>query len=226
MNTAIGAGVTNFKLGVSSYPDVVAKRWKIKLGLAQLATNIIDKFGMKITGGKVVRNVDGTNTPSKHSFGDAVDMVGTSEKMQAAANYAAGKPGVTEVIFNKRAWTPGRGWHKFTPANGKTDASSLHTNHVHIGGMFDNKMIPMDIFASSEDESTASGMRDNLTNPDIGSIGAMDVFNGWERKVAKIVAIGFYPILIAVALLSLTIAFKPKTDIINVISKIAKVARR
>ena len=84
----------------------------------------------------------------------------------------------------------------------------------------------MDIFGSSEDDSTASGMRDNLTNPDIGSIGAMDIFNGWERKVAKIVAIGFYPILIVIALLSLTIAFKPKTDIINVISKIAKAARK
>jgi hypothetical protein len=48
----------------------------------------------------------------------------------AVAN--ADRLGVMYVIWFRRIWTPGRGWHAYNNPFGGDDPSGWHTNHVHI----------------------------------------------------------------------------------------------
>ena len=78
------------------------------------------------------RNIAGTNTPSQHSIGNAIDWHGKKGPgdpvMQKLADYLvsnASKYNFVNVIYNKKIWNSPKGWHVY---NGKNP----HTDHVHV----------------------------------------------------------------------------------------------
>lgn len=81
--------------------------------------------GMKFMGGFNDRNVRGGNTKSMHAYGRAFDLGGTPQQMQKAANDATKLKNVQYVIYNRKIWSPSKGWQ---PYNGQ----SPHTDHVHV----------------------------------------------------------------------------------------------
>jgi hypothetical protein len=68
------------------------------------------------------RNIEGTNTPSLHNQGLALDL--RSKNLQELANWAIQQPGVKTVIYNKQAWSPSKGWHPYS--------KNPHLDHVHV----------------------------------------------------------------------------------------------
>jgi hypothetical protein len=78
------------------------------------------------------RNIAGTNTPSQHSFGNAIDWHGKAgpgdSVMQELADYLvtnASKYNIANVIYDRKIWNPKRGWNTY-------HGQSLHTDHVHV----------------------------------------------------------------------------------------------
>ena len=91
--------------------------------------------GVTFMGGKVVRNVAGTSTPSQHSYGNAIDIGGTPETMLAVANWIAanaGSLGVGYLIFNMKDYSPSKGWGTYWYKG--SDPNMQHRNHVHVQG--------------------------------------------------------------------------------------------
>lgn len=65
---------------------------------------------------------------SQHAYCNAEDIHGTAAVMQAVANFLvheAGRLNVENVIYNRRIWNAGQGWHAYTGEN-------PHTDHVHV----------------------------------------------------------------------------------------------
>ena len=80
-------------------------------------------------GSHVVRNIAGTNTPSQHSYGNAIDIGGSQQELDQIATWAARHAqqlGISQVIYQTSIWTPGEGWHPYSGVP--------HTNHVHLTG--------------------------------------------------------------------------------------------
>ena len=78
------------------------------------------------------RNIAGSNTPSQHNYGNAIDWHGKRGKydpvMQKLADYLvsnASKYNIVNVIYNKKIWNSPKGWHVYNGEN-------PHTNHVHV----------------------------------------------------------------------------------------------
>jgi hypothetical protein len=85
--------------------------------------------GLTNMGTHNVRNVAGTNTPSEHSYGNAIDIGGTGRTLAEVASWAvahAAKLGISQVIYQTSIWTTGQGWHPYTGVP--------HTTHVHLSG--------------------------------------------------------------------------------------------
>ncbi len=86
-------------------------------------------------GGFADRNIGGTNTPSEHSKGLAIDVMVSAYTDKALGDRIAGyfsgpgaaAWGVNNVIWNRQVTNAGRGW-AWGPYTGK----SPHTDHVHI----------------------------------------------------------------------------------------------
>lgn len=68
------------------------------------------------------RNVQGTSTPSLHNDGLALDL--RAKDLQAVADWAVKQPGIQTVIFNRRIWSPGKGWRPYD--------KDPHLDHVHV----------------------------------------------------------------------------------------------
>lgn len=78
------------------------------------------------------RNIAGTNTPSQHSYGNAIDWHGAKgigdPIMQELADYLvdnASKYHIANVIYNRKIWNQPNGWYHYSGQN-------PHTNHVHV----------------------------------------------------------------------------------------------
>jgi len=78
------------------------------------------------------RNVAGTDIPSEHNIGNAIDWHGAKgigdPVMQELADYLVANHSVysaKNVIYNRRIWNSPKGWHAYKGEN-------PHTNHVHI----------------------------------------------------------------------------------------------
>lgn len=78
------------------------------------------------------RNIAGTNTPSQHSYGNAIDWHGAKgigdPIMQELANYLvdnASKYNIANVIYNRKIWNQTRGWYSYSGQN-------PHIDHVHV----------------------------------------------------------------------------------------------
>lgn len=69
------------------------------------------------------RNIAGTNIPSAHSWGGALDLFGGD--LKAKAEWATRQKGVKNVIYNRKIWTPAKGWRRYT-------GQDPHTGHVHV----------------------------------------------------------------------------------------------
>lgn len=69
------------------------------------------------------------HTPSQHAYGRAVDMMhptGAPRQLgDDLAAYLTTVPGVAEVIWWRRRWTPALGWRRYT-------GLSPHEDHVHV----------------------------------------------------------------------------------------------
>ena len=85
--------------------------------------------GLTNLGTHVVRNIAGTNTPSQHSYGNAIDFGGSPKQLSQLATWAADnarKLNISQVIYRDSIWTSSGGWHPYT--------SGGHETHVHITG--------------------------------------------------------------------------------------------
>jgi hypothetical protein len=78
------------------------------------------------------RNIAGTNTPSQHSMGNAIDWhgkKGTGDPvMQKLANWLVKNADIIQaqnIIYNRKIWNPSQGWHAYSGV-------SPHTDHVHV----------------------------------------------------------------------------------------------
>jgi len=69
------------------------------------------------------RMIQGTNTPSLHNNGLALDLY--DKDLQSVADWALQQPGIKTVIYNRQIWSPGRGWRPYTKGD-------PHTTHVHV----------------------------------------------------------------------------------------------
>lgn len=67
----------------------------------------------------------GSTKLSLHTWGLAMDWYG-GLRNQALANWATTYPNIQVVIFNRKIWTPARGWHDYR-SNGDP-----HIDHVHV----------------------------------------------------------------------------------------------
>jgi hypothetical protein len=73
------------------------------------------------------RNIQGTNTPSLHNQGLALDLYpGKDQNLQDVADWAISQPGVKTVIYNRQVWNPTQGWHPYS------EKGDPHTTHVHV----------------------------------------------------------------------------------------------
>lgn len=68
------------------------------------------------------RNIAGTNVPSLHNQGLALDLY--DPNLPAVADWAIRQPGVRSVIYNKRIWHPETGWKAYD--------KDPHLTHVHV----------------------------------------------------------------------------------------------
>jgi hypothetical protein len=87
-------------------------------------------------GGKAVRNIGTTSSPSEHALGNALDFHGKQgvgdPVMQELADYLvsnASSLSVKNVIYNKKIWNSPRGWHDYSWTS---IGGSPHTDHVHV----------------------------------------------------------------------------------------------
>jgi hypothetical protein len=78
------------------------------------------------------RNIAGTNTPSQHSMGNAIDWHGKKgigdPVMQKLANWLVKNADIIQaqnIIYNRKIWNPSHGWHAYSGV-------SPHTDHVHV----------------------------------------------------------------------------------------------
>ena len=78
------------------------------------------------------RNIAGTNTPSQHSMGNAIDWHGKKgigdPVMQKLANWLVKNADIIQaqnIIYNRKIWNPSQGWHAYSGV-------SPHTDHVHV----------------------------------------------------------------------------------------------
>lgn len=96
--------------------------------VSQLSNEFQQQFGgTSQIGSGEPRNIKGTNTPSLHNEKAAADLFPQSrEQLPATALWATQQPGVQTVIYNRRVWTPAKGWHAYTT---KGDP---HLDHVHV----------------------------------------------------------------------------------------------
>jgi len=91
-----------------------------------IAQDLSRRYGVRMTSGyRRGAVIAGTNRPSLHASGLAIDMAGTPVQMATVANSARNLPNVREVIHAGRIWTPGRG--------DRTHRGDPHNTHVHIG---------------------------------------------------------------------------------------------
>lgn len=72
---------------------------------------------------------------------------------QAIANYGVSLPDAQEVIFNRRIWSPRKGWHTYTGAN-------PHYDHVHMG--FDARIGNVSSGISSENSALSFSGRSTV----------------------------------------------------------------
>jgi hypothetical protein len=114
-DTAAIAAAGKYNLSSKTKPHVIA------------AAGIIGPmFGIKNIGGWRAK---GSVPQSKHPDGLALDLMTTDkavgDKIAAYAIANASKFGITEVIWWRRIWSPGRGWRDY-------NGPSAHTDHVHL----------------------------------------------------------------------------------------------
>lgn len=83
-----------------AFPNGAAERWAPKGG----------------------RNIEGTNRPSLHNTGDALDLRGPD--LNAIKEWAISQPGVKTVIYNRQIWNPKTGWRPYD--------KNPHLDHVHV----------------------------------------------------------------------------------------------
>ena len=146
IRSAIGAEVDYSKYYASISPSVPGKSSNVRVPTGGLkpqtiagASYIVNNFpGISEVEGYCDRNIDGTDRKSDHAKGLAVDLMvnnvsgaeGTAIAKYLAENAETMK--VRQVIWNGEIWTREKGWHHFSPANGSTDDTSEHRDHVHV----------------------------------------------------------------------------------------------
>lgn len=72
----------------------------------------------------------GSFAGSLHKEGAALDLRGIN--LQAKADWATKQPGVQLVVYNRKQWTPSRGWHDYPPKFKDGKPTNPHTDHVHM----------------------------------------------------------------------------------------------
>ena len=85
------------------------------------------------------RNIAGTNTPSQHSYGNAIDWHGKQGKldpvMQELADYLvanANKYNIANVIYNHQIWSSPGSWRSY-------GGRHKHEDHVHVDFKYNKK---------------------------------------------------------------------------------------
>jgi len=118
-----GAAYTPTPAGGGAGEVVSAKG--LKPHVAAAASAIANKYGIEVQG-FAARNIAGTTTLSDHALGLALDAMTSSLTTGNAivAEYQS-HPQIKYIIWQRRIWSPGRGWRGYTGAN-------PHTNHAHL----------------------------------------------------------------------------------------------
>jgi hypothetical protein len=104
----------------------------LKPHVAAEATYVANTWKIEVQG-FAFRNIAGTDTLSDHALGLAIDAmlpvgakrVPMGEEISGYYVSNAQQKRVKYVIWNRRIWTSGQGWHPYRGVN-------PHTNHVHI----------------------------------------------------------------------------------------------
>jgi hypothetical protein len=90
---------------------------------AQEMTRLGKKFTSTFPGTRVEQYGPGSIPDSTHKKGEGLDLRGPD--LQQYADWAIKVPGVRNVIYNRRIWSPGKGWRSYTGPH-------PHHDHVHI----------------------------------------------------------------------------------------------
>lgn len=94
--------------------------------LADLVRQAKARFGdFKVDQWSAPRLQQGSTKLSLHTWGLAMDWYG-GLKNQALANWAVTYPNIQTVIFNRKIWSPYKGWHDYRTSG------DPHTDHVHV----------------------------------------------------------------------------------------------
>lgn len=117
-------------------------------------------FSLTVTGGKVVRNIAGTNRPSLHSYGQAVDI-------SVVNGAAVGPKNASSIALTK--WFRNNGASEaFGPGLEPSRGGNAHANHVHLGMKADGSRSTGGGDASvSTDTSTDAPLPPNASDAEI-----------------------------------------------------------
>lgn len=110
-------------------------------------------------GSTVVRNVHGTDKPSQHSYGNAVDIFGSKSELTAIVNYFMKfKTGLKELIYTPTGTFLGAGGKPFNPSD---ITRADHVGHVHVSvndpAAFDRALKAQGATVQTTGSSTGAG---------------------------------------------------------------------
>ena len=115
------------------------QRRGLRPAAARIAADAPSHFAIRSTSGVARRRVAGTKRMSDHATGRAVDFAVTPRGVTGdrLAAWAIRQPSVKYVIWNRRIWTPRRGWHRYVHPGVRSgavkDSPTLrHEDHVHV----------------------------------------------------------------------------------------------